>query len=202
MNINVQELEADFFAFSAHKIMGPTGVGVLYGLREILENAEPVFGGGSMIDEVTMESSTWAPLPLKLEPGTPHIAGVIGLGAAIAYRNEIGIEQMEAHVAELTDYMRGELESMEGVTLYGPQDAAVAQAIVSFTVARVHPHDIAAVLDKYNVAVRVGHHCAQPLMRRWGVPSTVRASVAFYNTREDVDRLLAGIKEAQDVLAK
>lgn len=201
MDINVQELEADFFVFSAHKILGPTGVGVLYGLREILESAQPVYGGGSMIDEVTMESATWAPLPLKLEPGTPNIAGVIGLGAAITYRNNIGVEQMEERVSELTAYMRSQLQKVTGITFYGPQDAAVAQAIVSFTIQGVHPHDVAAVLDKHNVAVRVGHHCAQPLMRRWGVPSTVRASVAFYNTHEDIDRLVTGLQEAHDMLA-
>lgn len=202
MNIDVQDLEADFFAFSAHKLFGPTGVGVLYGLREILESAEPVAGGGSMIDEVTMEKSTWAPLPMKLEPGTPNIAGVIGLGAAIEYRKQVGLEAMESVVQDLTAYAREQLGAIDGLTLHGPQSAEHAQSILSFTLDGVHPHDIAAVLDKHNVAVRVGHHCAQPLMKRWSVVSTTRASVAFYNTREDIDRLTAGIKEAQELLAR
>lgn len=198
--VNVVELGADFFAFSGHKMCGPTGVGVLYGKKELLEQLEPVVGGGSMIDEVTLESATWAPIPAKFEPGTPNIAGVIGLGAAIEYLSAIGMEEIQRYEADVFTYAVNQFQSeLPSVTMYGPTDLSSRSGIISFAAKGVHPHDMASVLDQENVAVRAGHHCAQPLMKHWGVPSTTRASMYFYNTREDIDRLILAIKKAQNL---
>jgi cysteine desulfurase/selenocysteine lyase len=200
--VDVQDLGVDFLTFSGHKLCGPTGVGVLWGRLPLLEKYEPVFGGGSMIKEVGLTSSTWADVPQKFEPGTPNIAGVIGLGAAIAYLETIGLEAIHAAVTELTGYALDTLGGLAGVRIYGPANRAVHAGIISFTVAGVHPHDLASVLDDAQIAVRAGHHCAQPLMKRWGVPATTRASLYFYNTRADIDRLAAGIQQAQKLLAR
>ncbi len=201
MPVNVQELGADFLAFSAHKMCGPTGVGVLYGKRELLEQFEPIHGGGSMIEEVTLEASTWAPLPAKFEAGTPNIAGVLGFGAALTYLEQIGFATIQKTVDEVYDYACTQMADCYGVELYGPKDRALRQSILSFTVDGVHPHDVATILDQEGVAVRAGHHCAQPLMQCWGVPATTRASLYFYNTKNDVDRLIAGIAKAQSIFA-
>ncbi|PIW36937.1 MAG: cysteine desulfurase [Candidatus Kerfeldbacteria bacterium CG15_BIG_FIL_POST_REV_8_21_14_020_45_12] len=198
--INVQDLGADMLAFSGHKLCGPTGVGVLYGQRDLLNRLEPVYGGGSMIDKVTLERSTWAALPAKHEPGTPNIAGVIGLGTAIKYLQNIGLDAIHARVDELYNELWQGIQSAEGVTSFGPKDRAARTSIVSFTVAGVHAHDVASILDESQVAVRAGHHCAQPLLQKWGVPSTTRASLYFYNTSEDITALLNGIKKAQQLL--
>lgn len=200
--VNVQDLGADMLAFSGHKLCGPTGVGVLYGKRDLLNRLEPVYGGGNMIDEVTLEHSTWAPLPAKHEPGTPNVAGVIGLGAAIHYLQTLSLEAIHTRVEALYDELWQQVEAAEGVTSYGPRDRGVRTGIVAFTVAGVHAHDVASVLDQQGVAVRAGHHCAQPLMRKWGVPSTTRASLYFYNTSEDIAALMNGIVKAQNLLNK
>lgn len=196
---NVQDLGVDFLTFSGHKMCAPTGVGVLYGRFELLDALEPTVFGGSMIEEVTLESATWAALPARLEPGTPNISGVIGLGAAIDYLNELGIDAINQRVHQLYTYMRAALEKLDGVTTYGPRDNNVCHGIVSFTVDGIHAHDIASSLDQDGIAVRAGHHCAQPLMDVWGVPSTVRASLYFTNTENDIDRLVTGIQKAQSL---
>lgn len=200
--VNMQELDADFYVFSGHKICGPTGVGVLYGKRALLESLQPVFGGGHMIDEVHHNHSTYAPLPTKFEPGTPPIASVIGMGAAITYLNTLGMDNIHARVSELTQYALNKLQTIHGLTLYGPTDYAQRSGILSFTLDGVHPHDVASVLDHHNVAVRAGHHCAQLLLRSWGVNATTRISIYFYNTTTDIDRLVTGIADAQRLLGK
>lgn len=202
MPINVQKLGADFLAFSAHKMCGPTGVGVLYGKRELLEQLEPVIGGGSMIEDVQIESSTWAPLPQKFEAGTPNVAGVIGFGTALTYLTDIGLDEIQKTVDALYDVACEKLIGLYGVELYGPKNRSLRQSILSFTVEGVHPHDVASILNDAGVAVRAGHHCAQPLMREWCVPATTRASLYFYNTHEDIDRLVAGIQKAQSIFGK
>lgn len=187
-SIDVQAMQADYLAFSAHKLGGPTGCGVLYGKRALLEAAEPISGGGGMIDTVTMESSTWASLPAKHEPGTPHIAGVLGLGAALHYWN--------THAQTVQVNLREALGAMPGVTLYGPTSAS---ATVAFSVDGIHAHDLASIADTKQVAIRAGHHCAQPLLRYWGVQSVARASAAAYTTQADIDALIASIQHAQSV---
>lgn len=197
--INVQDMGVDFLTFSGHKMCAPTGVGVLYGRFDLLDALEPAVFGGNMIEKVTLESATWAPLPARLEPGTPNISGVIGLGAAIDYLTELGMDAINQRVHQLYTYMRAALEELSGVTIYGPRDTNVCHGIVSFTVDGIHAHDIASSLDQDGIAVRAGHHCAQPLMDAWGVPSTVRASLYFTNTENDIDRLVAGIQKAQSL---
>lgn len=196
MPINVQELGADCFAFSAHKMCGPTGVGVLYMREELQKKYEPVFGGGNMIGSVELDTATWAEPPAKFEPGTPNVAGVLGLGVAIEYLENIGMDTIEARVQQLHDYAREELQKLEYVHILGPHSPERCHSILSFTVEGIHPHDIASVLDSEGVAVRAGHHCAQPLLKLWNVPATTRASLYFYNITEDVDRLVKGIQKA------
>jgi cysteine desulfurase/selenocysteine lyase len=186
MPVNVQELGIDALTFSAHKMLGPTGVGVLWAKREHLERWEPVWGGGSMISEVGLQSSTWADLPLKFEPGTPNIAGVIGLGAAIDYLQRIGMETIRADDKSLDAYLQDSLAAIPGLTILGPNDFEKHSSIISFTIDGIHPHDIASLLDQQYIAVRAGHHCAQPLLQKWGVPATTRISTYFYNTREEI----------------
>jgi cysteine desulfurase/selenocysteine lyase len=195
MKIDVQDLNCDFFAFSAHKMCGPTGVGVLYGKKALLENMEPVEFGGEMIDFVGLYESTWKELPWKLEAGTPIIAGAIGLGAAIDFLEEIGLENIEAYEHKLADYALERLSEVEGITIYGPKKRA---GLVTFNIEDVHPHDVATVLDAEGIAVRAGHHCAQPLMKWLNVSSTARASFYLYNTEEEVDKLVAGIIKTKE----
>lgn len=197
MPIDVQKLGVDFLAFSGHKLCGPTGVGVLYGKKALLEHYSPVFGGGSMIAEVTLQESTWAELPLKFEPGTPNIAGVIGLGAAIEYLQSLGMKHIQDITEHVYTYALNRFTELTDVTVYGPTSYSDRQSIIPFNVNGVHPHDVASLLDQSGVAVRAGHHCAQPLATYWNVPATVRASFYFYNTTEDVDRLIEAIKKAQ-----
>lgn len=201
MPVNVQELDADFLAFSAHKLCGPTGVGVLYGKQDLLERYDPVFGGGSMISTVDSEYFTHADLPLKFEPGTPNVAGVIGFGAALTYLTSIGMEKIQRATHDVYTYAYEQLRTLPEIKkIYGPIDPSVRSSIIAFNVHETHPHDLAAILDAdHQVAVRAGHHCAQPLATYWKVPATVRASFYFYNTKEDVDRLVTGIQKAQAI---
>lgn len=195
MTVNVTALDCDFYAFSGHKMCGPTGIGVLYGKRELLEVMEPVQFGGEMIDFVELYDSTWKELPWRFEAGTPIIAGAVGLKAAIDYLTEVGYDHIEAHVAMLTDYAMKQLRALGGITIYGPEHRS---GLITFNLDDVHPHDTATVLDSYGIAVRAGHHCAQPLMKWLEVTATARASFYLYNTTEDVDRLVEGLKNAKE----
>lgn len=199
MSIDVQKLNVDFYLASAHKMCGPTGVGFLYGKEEWLEKLPPYQGGGEMIDQVTFEKTTYAGLPHKFEAGTPNIAGGIAFGAALDYLNAIGMAQIETHEIELLNYATEKLLEIEGMRIYGtsPQKTAV----VSFNLKNIHPYDVGTILDKMGIAVRTGHHCAQPIMDFYKIPGTVRASFAFYNTKEEVDRLVEGVKKAKQMLS-
>jgi cysteine desulfurase / selenocysteine lyase len=191
--VDVAALDADWLAFSSHKMLGPTGIGVLYGRRALLEEMPPVLGGGDMIRKVTLQGSTWNDLPWKFEAGTPAIAEAIGLGAAADYLRRVGMERVQAHERELVGYALERLSAVPNVTVYGPLDPAAHGGAISFNVDDVHPHDVAAVLDGEGIAIRGGHHCAQPLMERLGVAATSRASVALYTTRDEIDRLIDGL---------
>lgn len=193
MPVDVQALDCDFYAFSGHKMCGPTGIGVLYGKRNWLEQMEPVEFGGEMIDFVNLYDSTWKELPWKFEAGTPNIAGGIALGAAIDYLSAIGMAEIHRYEAELVAYVMPQLQAIEGLTIYGPQDPQDHTGVIAFNLAGLHPHDVATALDMEGVAVRAGHHCAQPLLNYLKVPATARASFYFYNTKEDADRLVAAI---------
>ncbi len=196
-HIDVADLGCDFFACSGHKMYGPTGIGVLYGKRALLEKMEPFLCGGDMISEVTFEGAKWNDLPWKFEAGTPPIAEAIGLGAAVDYLTCFGLEAVASHEAALVQYAIRRLESIPGVTLYGPKgDRGSA---IAFTVKGIHPHDVSTVLDRSGVAIRGGHHCAMPLMGVLGVPATCRASIGIYNTKDDIDALIKGLREAQRI---
>jgi len=192
--VDVQELGCDFYAFSGHKLLGPTGIGVLYGREQILDRMEPFMGGGGMIREVHQSGARWNDLPWKLEAGTPNIAGAIGLGAAVDYLQQIDPRAVRAHELALTAYALERLSGVEHLTLHGPPTAEARCGVISFTLGRAHPHDIASVLDEEEgVCVRAGHHCCQPLMDRLGIAATARASVYVYTLREEIDRLVAGL---------
>lgn len=193
MNVDVQAIDADFYAFSGHKMCGPTGIGVLYGKREWLDKMEPVEFGGEMIDFVSLYDSTWKELPWKFEAGTPNIAGAIALGAAIDFLTEIGLEEIHQYEATLVAYVLPKLLAIDGLTIYGPHDPKVHTGVLAFNIDGLHPHDTATALDMEGVAVRAGHHCAQPLMKDLNVPATARASFYLYNTKADADRLIAAI---------
>lgn len=193
--INVQDLDCDFFAFSGHKMCAPTGIGVLYGKRELLEEMEPVEFGGEMIDFVELHDSTWKELPWKFEGGTPIIAGAIGLGAAIDFLQSIGFDKIEKHEHELVTYAMEQLSTIDGFKIYGPKERT---GVITFNLDDVHPHDVATVLDAEGIAVRAGHHCAQPLMKWLNVTATARASFYLYNTVEDVDKLLKGLIKTKE----
>ncbi|OEH92288.1 cysteine desulfurase [Bacillus solimangrovi] len=195
MKVDVQDLDCDFYAFSAHKMCGPTGVGVLYGKKALLEQMEPVEFGGEMIDFVDLYDSTWKELPWKFEGGTPIIAGAIGLGAAIDFLEEIGLDNIEQHEHKLAQYALNRLSDVEGMEIYGPK---VRAGLVTFNIADVHPHDVATVLDTEGIAVRAGHHCAQPLMKWLNVSATARASFYLYNTEQDVDLLVNGLIKTKE----
>ncbi|HXR74935.1 MAG TPA: cysteine desulfurase [Bryobacteraceae bacterium] len=196
MHVDVRALDADFYAFSGHKLFGPTGIGVLYG-KEALFNAMPPFqGGGDMIRSVTFEKTTYNDLPYKFEAGTPDIAGIIGIGAAIDYVNDVGMDAIAAYEQELLEYATDAVSQLEGVRIIGT--APNKASVISFVVDNAHPHDVGTVLDREGIAVRTGHHCAQPVMDRFGIAATTRASLAFYNTREEVDALIAGIRRVQE----
>ncbi|MDH6365369.1 cysteine desulfurase/selenocysteine lyase [Enterococcus sp. PF1-24] len=193
MPVDVQALDADFYAFSGHKMCGPTGIGVLYGKRQWLEQMEPVEFGGEMIDFVHLQESTWKELPWKFEAGTPNIAGAIALGAAVDYLQAIGMENIHNYEAELVAYVLPKLQAIEGLTVYGPQNPQDHTGVLAFNIDGLHPHDTATGLDMEGVAVRAGHHCAQPLLKYLEVAATARASFYFYNTKADADKLIQAI---------
>lgn len=198
MPINVSELNCDFFVFSGHKVFGPTGIGVLYGKEDILERMPPYQGGGDMIAKVTFERTTYNTLPFKFEAGTPHIAGGICLGEAIRFLDNLDAQALQRHEKELTEYAQDLLDTFEGVQLIG--EAKKKTSVVSFHVDGIHPFDIGTLLDKQGIAVRTGHHCTQPLMDFYGIPGTVRASFAFYNTREEIDTFIAAVDKSISLL--
>ncbi|MEC0277578.1 cysteine desulfurase SufS [Bacillus halotolerans] len=195
MKIDVQDLDCDFFALSSHKMCGPTGVGVLYGKKALLENMEPAEFGGEMIDFVGLYESTWKELPWKFEAGTPIIAGAIGLGAAIDFLEEIGLDEISRHEHKLADYALERFRQLDGVTVYGPEERA---GLITFNLDDVHPHDVATVLDAEGIAVRAGHHCAQPLMKWLDVTATARASFYLYNTEEEIDKLVEALQKTKE----
>ncbi|OAZ16137.1 cysteine desulfurase [Lactococcus lactis RTB018] len=198
MAIDLQKMDVDFFAFSGHKMMGPTGIGVLYGKEELLNQFEPVEFGGEMIDFVYESHSTWTELPWKFEAGTPNIAGAIALGAAIDYIQELGIDQIHQHEIELIDYLMPKLQEIEGLKIYGPKDNVKRGGLIAFNIEGLHPHDVATALDMEGVAVRAGHHCAQPLMNYLETPATARASFYLYNTKADCDKLVEALKKTKE----
>jgi cysteine desulfurase/selenocysteine lyase len=198
MPVDVRAIDADFYVFTGHKLYGPTGIGVLYGREALLEAMPPFLGGGDMIRTVTLQKSTWNDLPYKFEAGTPHISGAIGLGAAITYVTAIGYEPMAAHEASLVADATTALEAIDGVRIVGT--AKRKASVVSFVVDGVHPHDVGTIADREGVAIRTGHHCAQPVMDRFGIPATARASFAMYNTHDEVRALAAAIRRAKTVL--
>jgi cysteine desulfurase/selenocysteine lyase len=195
--VDVRELDCDFYGFSGHKLFGPTGIGVLYGKAPLLEAMPPYQGGGSMIRSVTFEKTTYAPIPAKFEAGTPHIAGGIGLGAAIDYLEGIGMDAIDEYEQALLAYAMEVVAAIPGVRIYGT--ARHKAGVVSFAVEGVHPHDIGTILDQEGIAIRTGHHCCQPVMDRFGVPAVARASLAFYNTKAEIDALVAGIHKVKEV---
>lgn len=199
MKVDVQDLDCDFYAFSGHKAVGPTGIGILYGKADLLEKMNPFLGGGDMIESVTFEKTTYAPIPHKFEAGTPAIAEVIGLGTAIDYLTGIGLDRIQAYEHELLEYGTQVLSAIPQVKLIGT--AAHKAAIISFILDGIHPHDIGHFLDQEGVAIRAGHHCAQPVMKRFGVPATARASFSFYNTREEIDELAKAILKTIEVFS-
>ena len=198
LRTDVRALDADFYAFTGHKIYGPTGIGILYGKEALLDAMPPFLGGGDMIRTVTLEESTWNDLPYKFEAGTPHIAGAIGLGRAIEYLEGVGFEAVQAHEAALLDKATAALSAIDGVRLIGTARHKVA--VVSFIIDGVHPHDVGTIVDREGVAIRTGHHCAQPVMDRLGIPATARASFAMYNTLEEIDVLAAAVTRARTLL--
>ena len=194
--IDVNDLGVDYLAFSAHKMLGPTGVGVLWGRQELLADLDPFLGGGEMISVVTREESSWAALPHKFEAGTPNIADVVAFGAALDFLSDVGMDAVAAHDAELTHYAVERLSRLEGLDIYGPSDPTERSAVIAFNYRDIHSHDVATILDRSGVAIRAGHHCAQPLMRTLEVPATARASFYLYNERSEVDALVDGLLEA------
>ena len=195
--ISVQDLEIDFLAFSGHKALGPTGIGVLWAKSELLDEMEPFLFGGSMIESVTMTDATWAPAPRKFEAGVPNMAQAVGLAAALKYLSQIGMAKIAEHDAELTAYALEKFSSLKGIEIIGPKENVDRGAVISFTTEGIHPHDLGQVLDQYGIAVRTGHHCAWPLMKKFGIAGTTRASFYLYNDFADVDALIDGVGNAQ-----
>jgi len=202
MPIHLVDLDVDFYAFSAHKMLGPTGVGVLFGKEEILEAMPPWLGGGDMIESVELESSTYAALPAKLEAGTPNIAGVIGFSHALDYLQKVGMQNIKEHERMLTEYALERFHKIGGLTLYGTEDLENRGGVISFTLDGIHPHDVGSILDEEGVAIRVGHHCCQPLMKQFQIPGTCRASFYFYNTKEDIDVLIKSIEKVKSIFGR
>jgi cysteine desulfurase / selenocysteine lyase len=199
--IDVQDMDTDFLAFSGHKMLGPTGIGVLYGKQALLQAMPPYQGGGSMIRKVTLEKTTWADIPARFEAGTPSIADAVGLDAALTYLEHVGMDRILAHEHLLVTKAMERMSALPGVTVLGPGPEVERAGVLSFTVDGIHPHDVAAILDEHNVAVRAGHHCCQPLMRALGVTATSRASFYLYNTEDDIERLVEAIRAAQRLFA-
>ena len=202
MKVDVKELNVDFLAFSGHKALGPTGIGVFWGKSELLEELPPFLTGGSMIETVTMTGATWAPAPKKFEAGVPNMAQAAGLGAALTYLTKIGIESVHSHELELTSHLLAQLSEVEGLKIVGPTSMESRGGSISFTYGDIHPHDLGQFLDSQGIAVRTGHHCAWPLNRKMGVVATTRASLYLYNTIEDCDALVAGIRDAGKYFAR
>ena len=198
---DVQALDVDFYVTSAHKMCGPTGVGMLYGKEEWLRKLPPYKGGGEMIATVTFEKTTYADLPHKFEAGTPNICGGIAFGAAIDFMNEVGFDNIAKHEHELLVYGTQRLQEIEGVTIYGPTDLNKKASVISFNIENIHPYDIGTIIDKLGIAVRTGHHCAQPIMDFFKIPGTIRASFAFYNTKEEIDIFVEAVKKAKMMLS-
>jgi cysteine desulfurase/selenocysteine lyase len=196
MPVNVKNMDCDFLVFSAHKMLGPTGVGVLYAKKEFLEKMRPFMGGGDMIKEVFKFHTNYNEVPYKFEAGTPNIADVVGFGAAIDYLEKIGMENIRRHEISLTDYALDSILSLKYVTIYGPKDPKCRGGVISFNIADIHPHDLATIMNEHGIAIRSGHHCAQVLMQRLDVPATSRASFYIYNTKEEIDKFVNAIKEA------
>ena len=199
MKVDVQDIGCDFFAFSGHKLYGPTGIGVLYGRTDLLNSMVPYQSGGEMIKSVTFDKTIFNVLPHKFEAGTPDIAGAIGLGAAIDYVNDIGLEAINSYESELTAYGTDRLEQIAGLRIIGT--SLHKGSVLSFTLGDIHPHDIGTILDSEGIAIRTGHHCAQPVMERYGIPATARASMSFYNTKEEIDILVAGIDKVLEIFS-
>ena len=195
--VDVRALGCDFYVLSSHKCYGPTGMGVLYGRADLLEEAEPYQGGGDMIRTVSFEESTWNDLPYKFEAGTPHIVGAIGLGCAVEFMTELGLDAIAAHEHDVLEYATEALDEMDGIRIIGT--AREKTGILSFVVEGVHPHDVGTIVDRHGVAIRAGHHCAMPLMRRYGVAATSRASLALYNTRADIDALMQSLRKVKEI---
>ncbi|WP_124979204.1 aminotransferase class V-fold PLP-dependent enzyme [Nonlabens xiamenensis] len=199
MKLDMQELDADFYTMAGHKMCGPTGIGILYGKEDALNQLPPYQGGGEMIDQVTFEKTTYAGLPHKFEAGTPNIAGGIALGAAIDYLNELGMDNIAAYEHELLEYGTEAIKKIPGAKIYG--EVTDKAAVISFNVSSLHPYDIGTIVDKLGVAVRTGHHCAQPVMDRFGIPGTIRASFAFYNTKDEIDVMVQALHRAVNMLS-
>ncbi|MGE3796548.1 MAG: aminotransferase class V-fold PLP-dependent enzyme [Thermomicrobiales bacterium] len=200
--VDVQALDIDFLAFSGHKMVGPMGSGLLYGKRRLLEAMPPFMGGGSMIRKVTLDGTTFADIPARFEAGTPAVADQIGMAAAAEYLTGLGMERIRQHELELLDYAMEQLPGIPGLRMYGPEDLTKRSGAISFTLGEVHPHDVAAILDGENIAVRAGHHCAQPLMAALGIAATTRASFYVYNTRADIDRLVDGLHKVNRIFSQ
>lgn len=199
LGVNVKKLDCDFIAFSGHKMLGPTGIGVLWGKPQLLDAMPPYMGGGEMISEVHLEWATYREIPGKFEAGTPNIAGAIGLGVAIDYLKQVGIDNIRRYEEELTAYALKELEALGDVEIYGPRPDRAG--VISFNLKDIHPHDVATILDEDGIAVRAGHHCTQPIMRWLDVPATVRASFYLYNVKDDIDRLVGGLKKVKEIFS-
>ena len=201
MPIDVQAIDCDWLVFSGHKMYGPTGVGVLFGKEKILDSMPPFLFGGGMIDKVTLENSTWAPLPEKFEAGTPPIAEVVALAKAIDMLEKIGFDAIVNYEKELTAYSLEKLQTIKGITILGPQDTKDRGGVISFILKGIHPHDIATIAGDRGVAIRAGHHCAQPLHDHWKIPASCRLSLAIYNSKEDIDVLVEAIKESKKIFS-
>jgi len=197
--ISVKEIDCDFMAFSGHKMLGPTGIGVLYGKKDILNTMRPFLYGGDMISEVNLDKSSWNEIPWKFEAGTPNIAGGIGLGVAADYLLGVGLDRIFEHTRNITKYALQKLSEIPGVVIYGPKEINLRGGVISFNVKGIHAHDLASILDRFGIAIRAGHHCAMPLMKRLGIQACARASFYLYNTLEDVDKLIEGINEARRI---
>jgi cysteine desulfurase/selenocysteine lyase len=202
MTVDVNEIDCDFAAFSGHKMLGPTGIGVLYGKSEQLQNMPPFLGGGEMIREVHTTGASWKDLPYKFEAGTPDISGAIGLGAAVDYLSGIGMRNVHDYEKEITSYALERMKQVDGVVIYGPMDVTHRVGVVSFNLGDIHPHDLASILDEEGIAIRSGHHCAQPLMEFLGLPATSRASFYIYNTKEEVDVFVNALEKARKLFAR
>ena len=199
MSVDVSKLGCDFFAFSAHKMLGPTGIGVLWVRKSVLETMDPFHGGGDMIREVHKYETTWNDLPYKFEAGTPNIAGVIGFGSAIDYLSQLGMETVRKHEMELTQYALDKMSQIKGIVIYGPKDVSKRGGVISFNFHDVHPHDVATIVDREGIAIRSGHHCAQVLMEKLDVAATNRASFYIYNTKQDVDKLIQSLEKVSEL---